>query len=157
MIHYVLNFSDELTAQVDKITSSYYINLSWRGDICIPGQQVIQRSTGKVLSGWCLGISLDTPNDALLNHANLIAAFDRDAAMDGGKFLLFSTYKSEDFADLMFSAFMGDQTIKRMEEAKNKITIKDKQDWVSSVAKNNDVIGTKALDVTANVKAEVIK
>lgn len=177
MIHYVLTFADEAAAKADAEVGKYWTvgeekdAGSWRTDICIPSQQITIRGTGtepvldaqgevvtpgtpqEHLPGWHIGISLTTPSDALLNHPNLMAAFDRDAAASGGRFIVGSAYKAENLIDLQFTAFMGDATPERMRAAPAKDAgTRTKTDWVADRLKSGGRVGTKIVATRSDQK-----
>jgi hypothetical protein len=105
MIDHVLAFADEASAKADPIVGQYWLGGEggwWRGDVCIPGAQVVVAATGAFYDGlWRIVIAKDAEDQELAASPACHLIADRNAAAAGQPFIIKSKLTPAELALLI--------------------------------------------------------
>jgi hypothetical protein len=86
-IDYFFAFANEAAAISDPVVQAHF-NVDWMRDHVLPNVAAIRISTGLPFAGWFVLVSTKVSIPALLNHAALQFALDRDKAIAAQPFVV---------------------------------------------------------------------
>lgn len=104
-IDHVMKFASEAEAKADPVVGTYWQASnaddpgSWDTSICIPNQNVTQISTASVLPYWYISIARSEIDPVLRDHVACVLITDREAALRGAQFVLFTSLPADQLGD----------------------------------------------------------